>query len=115
MLATKDMDIGGKTVVISGSGNVATHAAEKIVHLGGKVMTMSDSGGFIHDPDGFSLEKITWIKEHKTHRRGRIEEYVAAFPHAKFHAGTNPWHVACDIALPLIERARCRDRVGERG
>src|SRR3546814_8475790 len=59
MLATKDMDIGGKTVVISGSGNVATHAAEKIVHLGGKVMTMSDSGGFIHDPDGFRARKST--------------------------------------------------------
>src|SRR3546814_9222631 len=100
MLATKDMDIGGKTVVISGSGNVATHADEKIVHLGGKVMTMSDSGGFIHDPDGFSLEKITWIKGHKTHRRGRIEDYVADFPPSKFHAGKTPWQVPFDVDQP---------------
>ena len=75
MLATKGEDLVGKTVVISGSGNVATHAAEKVTQLGGKVLTLSDSGGFIHDPDGITQEKIDWVKDHKTHRRGRIEDY----------------------------------------
>jgi Glutamate dehydrogenase/leucine dehydrogenase len=100
MLATKGDDLNGKTAVISGSGNVATHAAEKIVQLGGKVLTLSDSGGFIHDPDGIDQEKIDWVKTHKTHRRGRIEEYVEAFPNASFHAGKTPWGVPCDVALP---------------
>jgi glutamate dehydrogenase (NADP+) len=100
MLATKGMDLNGKTAVISGSGNVATHAAEKVVQLGGKVLTLSDSGGFIHDPDGLSQEKIDWVKAHKTHRRGRIEEYCEAFAGATFHAGKTPWGVKCDVALP---------------
>jgi glutamate dehydrogenase (NADP+) len=100
MLATKGQDLTGKTAVISGSGNVATHAAEKIVQLGGKVLTLSDSGGFIHDPDGLTQEKIDWVKSHKTHRRGRIEEYVEAFPGASFTAGKTPWNVPCDVALP---------------
>ena len=100
MLATKGEDLTGKTAVISGSGNVATHAAEKIVQLGGKVLTLSDSGGYIHDPDGIDQEKIDWVKTHKTHRRGRIEEYVEAFPKATFHAGKTPWGVPCDVALP---------------
>lgn len=100
MLATKNQDLTSKTAVISGSGNVATHAAEKIVQLGGKVLTLSDSGGFIHDPDGIDQEKIDWVKAHKTHRRGRIEDYVAAFPRAAFHAGKTPWAVPCDVALP---------------
>jgi glutamate dehydrogenase (NADP+) len=100
MLATKGETLEGKTAVISGSGNVATHAAEKIVQLGGKVLTLSDSGGFIHDPDGITQDKIDWVKSHKTHRRGRIEEYVEAFPRATFHPGKTPWGVPCDVALP---------------
>ena len=100
MLAVKGQDLTGKTAVISGSGNVATHAAEKIVQLGGKVLTLSDSGGFIFDPDGIDQEKIDWVKTHKTHRRGRIEEYVEAFPRASFTAGKTPWGVSCDVALP---------------
>ncbi len=100
MFATKDQNLEGKTAVISGSGNVATHAAEKIVQLGGKVLTLSDSGGYIHDPDGIDQEKIEWVKTHKTNRRGRIEEYVEAFPNATFHAGKTPWGVPCDMALP---------------
>jgi glutamate dehydrogenase (NADP+) len=100
MLATKGQDLTGKTAVISGSGNVATHAAEKIVQLGGKVLTLSDSGGFIHDPDGVNQDKIDWVKAHKTHRRGRIEEYCEAFPGASFHPGQTPWGVPCDVALP---------------
>jgi len=100
MLATKGEDLTGKTAVISGSGNVATHAAEKIVQLGGKVLTLSDSGGFVYDPDGFTQDKIDWVKTHKTHRRGRMEDYIAAFPKAEFHAGKTPWGVKCDVALP---------------
>lgn len=100
MLATRDEDLTGKTAVISGSGNVATHAAEKIAMLGGKVLSLSDSGGFIHDPDGIDLEKIAWVKTHKTHRRGRIEEYCEKFKGATFHAGQTPWNVPCDVALP---------------
>ena len=100
MLATRGQDLTGKRAVISGSGNVATHAAEKIVELGGTVLTLSDSGGFIHDPDGITQDKIDWVKAHKTHRRGRIEEYCEAFPGASFHAGKTPWGVPCDVALP---------------
>nr|WP_292946982.1 NADP-specific glutamate dehydrogenase [Novosphingobium sp.] len=100
MLATKGEDLTGKTAVISGSGNVATHAAEKIVQMGGKVLTLSDSGGFIHDPDGIDQDKIEWVKELKNVRRGRIEDYVAAFPKATFTAGQTPWGVPCDVALP---------------
>ena len=100
MLAARDMNLEGKITVISGSGNVATHAAEKIVHLGGKPVTLSDSGGFIHDPEGLTLEKIDWVKAHKTHRRGRIQDYVEQFKGARFHEGKTPWHVPCDVALP---------------
>tara|TARA_R110000772_G_scaffold263128_1_gene382708 strand:- start:93 stop:1448 length:1356 start_codon:yes stop_codon:yes gene_type:complete len=100
MLAHKKDSIEGKTAVISGSGNVATHAAEQIVKQGGKVLTLSDSGGFVHDPDGFTQEKIDWVKVHKTHRRGRISEYVDEFKGATFHEGQRPWSVACDLALP---------------
>ena len=100
MLSHRGDGIEGKRAVISGSGNVATHAAEKIVQLGGTVLTMSDSGGFIHDPEGITLEKINWIKAHKTHRRGRISEYADEFKGATFHEGKTPWGVECDVALP---------------
>ncbi len=100
MLKHRGNEVVGKTAVISGSGNVATHAAEKITQLGGKVVTMSDSGGFIHDPDGITQEKINWIKAHKTHRRGRISEYAEEFTGATFHEGKRPWNVKCDLALP---------------
>ncbi len=100
MLSTKGQALEGKTAVVSGSGNVATHAAEKITQLGGKVLTLSDSGGFIHDPDGMTQEKIDWVKELKNKRRGRIEDYVKEFKGASFHAGKTPWGVACDVAMP---------------
>jgi glutamate dehydrogenase (NADP+) len=100
MLKHRGNSVEGKTAVISGSGNVATHAAEKIVQLGGKPVTLSDSGGFIHDPDGLTIEKINWVKEHKTHRRGRISEYADHFTGATFHESATPWHVPCDVALP---------------
>mgnify|MGYP000126431857 CR=1 FL=1 len=91
--------IEGKSAVISGSGNVATHAAEKILHLGGKVLTLSDSGGYIHDPAGLTQEKLDWIKDLKNVRRGRISEYCDEFSGATFHEG-RPWGVECDLALP---------------
>ncbi len=100
MLKHKGDGIEGKTAVISGSGNVATHAAEKIVQLGGKPVTLSDSGGFIHDPDGLTIEKIHWVKDHKTHRRGRISDYAKEFKGATFHEDKRPWSVKCDVALP---------------
>ncbi len=100
MLKHADEDVEGKSAVISGSGNVATHAAEKLVELGGKVLTLSDSGGFIHDPDGIDQEKIDWIKTLKNERRGRISEYVDEFSNASFHEGERPWSVEADLALP---------------
>ena len=100
MLKTNGQDLVGKRAVISGSGNVATHAAEKIVQLGGTVLTLSDSEGFIYDPDGINQEKIDWVKTHKTRRRGRISQYADAFSGATFHAGQRPWGVECDVALP---------------
>ncbi|MDE1467273.1 NADP-specific glutamate dehydrogenase [Aurantiacibacter sp. D1-12] len=100
MLKHKDMDVEGHTAVISGSGNVATHAAEKITQLGGKVLTLSDSGGFIHDPDGIDQEKIDWVKHLKTVKRGRVSEYADEFSSATYHEGERPWGVECDLALP---------------
>ncbi len=100
MLKHQGMDIEGKTAVVSGSGNVATHAAEKITQLGGKVLTLSDSDGFIHDPAGIDREKIDWVKHHKTHTRGRISDYCSLFKGSAFHQGKRPWGVAADLALP---------------
>jgi glutamate dehydrogenase (NADP+) len=100
MLERVGNSIDGKTCLVSGSGNVATHAAEKINHLGGKVLTLSDSGGFIHDPDGIDPEKVNWVKQHKTKRRGRISDYVEEFKGAKFYEGKRPWGIKCDLAMP---------------
>src|SRR5579871_4602235 len=101
MLEAKGNSVAGKSALISGSGNVATHAAEKIVQLGGKVLTLSDSEGFIHDPDGITQEKIDWVKVLKTKRRGRMSEYVKEFKGASFTGGgARPWSVKCDVALP---------------
>jgi glutamate dehydrogenase (NADP+) len=101
MVKTRGRDLTGVTAVISGSGNVATHAAEKITQLGGKVLTLSDSEGYIHDPDGIDMEKIQWVKEHKTHRRGRISEYADEFKGSTFYGDrARPWAVPCDVALP---------------
>ncbi len=100
MLKHAGNSVDGKTALISGSGNVATHAAEKVVELGGKVLTLSDSSGFIHDPDGIDQNKIDWIKDLKVNRRGRISEYCEEFNGATFHEGQRPWHVAADLALP---------------
>jgi glutamate dehydrogenase (NADP+) len=100
MLATQGKSLKDKTVVISGSGNVAQFACEKVIQEGGKVVTMSDSSGYIHDADGFDTEKLEFIKTLKNIQRGRISEYITAFPKASFHADKRPWSVKCDIALP---------------
>lgn len=100
MLKEQGDTLEGKTVVISGSGNVAIYAAEKVVQLGGKVVTLSDSGGYIHDPDGVDAEKLAFVKELKEARRGRISEYTETYPGASFHGGKRPWEVPCDVALP---------------
>lgn len=100
MLATKGDSFKGKTVVISGSGNVAQYACQKATELGGKVVTMSDSSGYIHDADGIDAEKLAFIMELKNVKRGRINEYTEKFTSASFHEGKRPWSVSCDIALP---------------
>jgi glutamate dehydrogenase (NADP+) len=100
MLKTKNEGIKGKTFVVSGSGNVAQYAAEKVLQLGGKVLTLSDSGGYIYDKDGIDEEKLAFIMDLKNNRRGRISEYVAKYKSATYHKGKRPWGVKCDIALP---------------
>ena len=100
MLATKNNSFEGKIVVISGSGNVAQYACEKATQLGGKVVTMSDSSGYIHDKDGINEEKLAFIMELKNVKRGRIHEYTEKYPSATFHEGERPWSVNCDVAMP---------------
>ncbi len=100
MLKTKGDSFEGKTVVISGSGNVAQYACEKATQLGAKVITLSDSKGYIVDPDGINAEKLAWVMDLKNNRRGRIKEYVDQFSGATYHEGKRPWGEKCDIALP---------------
>lgn len=100
MLATKGQSFDGKTVVVSGSGNVAQYAIEKATELGGKVVTASDSSGYIYDADGINAEKLAYIMEIKNVNYGRISDYVTKYPSAKFVSGKRPWEVKCDIALP---------------
>ena len=99
MLATQNKSFEGASCSISGSGNVAQFAAEKVLDLGGKVVTMSDSSGWIHDPSGIDREKLKWIMDLKNNRRGRIKEYANEFK-VDYHEGKRPWNIACDIALP---------------
>jgi glutamate dehydrogenase/leucine dehydrogenase len=99
MLHTRSNSISGKVVAISGSGNVAQFAAEKAIMMGAKVVTFSDSDGFVHDPQGVSAEKLAFVKELKNVRRGRIAEYAKQF-HCEYHPGRRPWGVKCDVALP---------------
>ena len=100
MLNKMGQEVKDKTVVISGSGNVAQFAAEKVLQLGGKVITLSDSGGFIYDKDGIDNEKLAFVMDLKNNRRGRISEYADKYKSATYHAGERPWSVPCDIALP---------------
>ena len=116
MLATRNETFEGKTVVISGAGNVAQYATQKAMRLGAKVVTLSDSDGFIYDPDGIDEEKHKFVLELKNIRRGRIKEYVTKYPSAQYFPGERPWRIPCDIALPCatqneIEKADAENLV----
>ena len=100
MLATKNDSFKGKVVAVSGSGNVAQYACEKATQLGAKVVTLSDSEGYIYDADGIDASKLAFVMEIKNVKRGRISEYISKYPSAKFVAGKRPWEVKVDIALP---------------
>lgn len=100
MLETKGDNFKGKTVIISGSGNVAQYAAEKALHLGAKIVTLSDSSGYIYDANGIDEEKLAFVMALKNVRRGRISEYVDEYPDAEYFEGKTPWEVKCDVALP---------------
>ena len=99
MLKTKKESLKGKTVAISGSGNVAQFTTEKVLQLGGKVVTLSDSSGMIHDPNGIDKDKLKYIMELKNIKRGRIKEYAEKYD-VTYEAGKRPWNVACDVAFP---------------
>ncbi|MBO7457462.1 MAG: NADP-specific glutamate dehydrogenase [Paludibacteraceae bacterium] len=116
MLATRGLNFEGKKVCISGAGNVAQFAAQKAMRLGAKVLTLSDSDGFIYDPEGLNEEKMAFVFELKNVRRGRIKEYVSKYPQAQYFAGERPWKIACDIAMPCatqneIEKADAENLV----
>jgi glutamate dehydrogenase (NADP+) len=100
MLRTRREDLAGKVCAVSGSGNVAQYVVEKLNQVGAKAVTLSDSSGTIHDPDGIDGEKLDWVIAHKNVRRGRIGTYAERFPGATFLPGRTPWHVPCDAAFP---------------
>jgi len=99
MLKTRGQGMAGKRCTVSGSGNVAQYTVEKCNQLGAKCVTLSDSNGFIHDPEGIHAEKLAWVMELKNVKRGRIEEYAKQF-RCKYVAGARPWSVPCDVAFP---------------
>lgn len=100
MLETKGNEVKRKKVVISGSGNVAQYALEKVIHLGGKVVTVSDSSGFVYAPNGFHSEHFDFIQDLKNVRRGRVKEIADNYDDVEFFPGEKPWRIGCDIALP---------------
>ena len=100
MLATRGETFEGKTVLVSGSGNVAQYAAQKAMRLGAKVVTLSDSDGFVYDAEGLTEDKMQYVFELKNVRRGRIREYAEKYPETVYYPGERPWKIACDIALP---------------
>jgi glutamate dehydrogenase (NADP+) len=100
MLKTRNDSFEGKTVLVSGSGNVAQYATEKVIELGGKVVSLSDSSGFIHDPDGIDKDKLEFVFDLKNVRRGRIKEYAEEFKSAKYHEGAGLWQIKGEVALP---------------
>lgn len=100
MLEEQDKTVEGQTVVISGAGNVATHAAEKAIEMGAKVITLSDSSGFIHDPAGLDLEKLTWVRARKSKPGTSLEGFAEEFSGTAWHKGKAPWGVECNVALP---------------
>ena len=99
MLKTRNDSVKGKTVAVSGSGNVAQYAVEKVIELGGKAVTLSDSNGYIYDPDGIDTEKLNYVMELKNIRRARIKEYTGKYK-ATYVEGKRPWDIKCDVALP---------------
>jgi len=112
MLKEKQISMEGKTAVLSGSGNVATFAAKKLLDLGAKVVTLSDSSGYIHDPDGMTPEKLDYVMELKNVRRGRISEYADEFG-VSFYPGKRPWEVPCDVALPCATQNEINQQQAE--
>ncbi|MBO4469918.1 MAG: NADP-specific glutamate dehydrogenase [Bacteroidales bacterium] len=100
MLGTRGKSFKGQTVLVSGAGNVAQYAAQKAMRLGAKVVTLSDSDGFVYDPDGLTEEKLEYVLFLKNVKRGRIKEYAEKYPTAKYYPGERPWGIKCDIALP---------------
>ena len=108
MLQNVGDDLEGKVVSISGSGNVAQYATEKATELGAKVVTMSDSSGTIHDPDGINSEKLNWVMDLKNNKRGRISKYAEEFK-VKYYDGDRPWGIKCDIALPCATQNEIND------
>ena len=100
MLETRGDSIRGKEVAISGSGNVAQYACEKATQLGGKVVTLSDSSGFIYDEEGIDADKLAFVMDLKNVKRGRISEYVKKYPQTKFIKGKTPWGIKCEVAMP---------------
>ena len=113
MLQTKNDSFKGKTVVISGSGNVAQYAAEKTIQLGGKVLTLSDSSGYIVDHEGIDTEKLAHIMTLKNIKRARISAYIETYPNATFVANKTPWDVSCDIALPCATQNELNEKDAE--
>jgi len=116
MLSTRNDSLKHKTCVVSGSGNVALHTAEKLIELGAKVVSLSDSGGFIHDKRGIDQEKLEWVKKLKNERRGRIHEYVDEFKSAEFvkvesvKDGNPLWDIKCDCAFPSATQNELNER-----
>jgi glutamate dehydrogenase (NADP+) len=113
MLETKKDSFKGKTVSISGSGNVAQYATEKVIELGGKVVTLSDSGGYIYDADGIDTDRLNFIMDLKNVQRGRISEYVDEYPNAKYFKGERPWGAKVDIALPCATQNEVNETEAE--
>ena len=109
MLNHRGDSIAGKRCVVSGSGNVAVFCAEKVLQLGGKVLTLSDSDGFIHDPEGIDEAKLAWVKDLKFRRHGRIAEYAEHYPKASFYPGNRPWNVGADLAFPCATQNELND------
>ena len=109
MLKKSGDDFQGKKVVVSGSGNVAQYATEKVMHLGGSVVSLSDSAGTIYDSDGFTEEKLQWVMDLKNNKRGRIKEYLKEFG-GEYFEGDKPWNIPCDIALPCATQNEINEK-----
>jgi glutamate dehydrogenase (NADP+) len=100
MLKTRKEDFKGKTVVVSGSGNVAQFAVQKVTELGGKVVSLSDSNGTIYDEEGIDGSKLSFVMDLKNNKRGRVKEYASKYKNAEYLEGQRPWEIECDVALP---------------